>query len=61
MTEEFLVALETYLGIKCTHVSLIELWSQTAPVDIRDQSLPDFLRGVSVSIGTTLPLERGLM
>jgi hypothetical protein len=48
MTEEFLVALESYLGIECTRVSLIELWSQTAPADIRDQPLADFLRGVSV-------------
>lgn len=47
MTEEFLVALETHLGIKCTHISLTELWSQTAPTDIRDQNLADFLNGVS--------------
>lgn len=47
MTEEFLAALETYLGIKCTHVSFIELWTQTAPTDIRDQNLADFLNGVS--------------
>lgn len=50
MTEEFLVALETYLGIKCTHVSLTELWSRTAPTDIRNQKLADFLEGVSALV-----------
>lgn len=47
MTEEFLGVLEAYLGLKCTRVSLIELWSLTAPEDFRDQPLVVFFRGVS--------------
>lgn len=47
MTEEFLGVLEAYLEVKCVRISLSELWSQTAPEDVRGQPLVDFLRGVS--------------
>ncbi|KAJ5811409.1 amidase [Penicillium riverlandense] len=47
MTEEFLAALENYLGVKHTKISLIELWTQTAPAGLHDRALVDFLRGIA--------------
>ncbi|OQE91376.1 hypothetical protein PENNAL_c0009G09116, partial [Penicillium nalgiovense] len=43
MIAEFLTALENYLEMKHVPISLLKLWSQTAPQGLRDQTLSSFL------------------
>ncbi|KAL8833578.1 MAG: hypothetical protein Q9170_004193 [Blastenia crenularia] len=50
MNEAFLHALENYLGIKHTELSLREEWSRTAPEDFRNVSLDDFLDMSAITV-----------
>ena len=50
MNEGFLWALENDLGIEHTKMSLKDEWSRTAPEDLRDISLDDFLDEVRINV-----------
>lgn len=47
MNESFLAALESYLGLSHTKISLSEEWSKTGPGNVRDIPLKDYITKVS--------------
>ena len=50
MNELFVYAVETYLGVIHTQISVTDEWNKTAPKTFRGTSLEDFLGKVSVEL-----------
>lgn len=46
MNENFLAALESYLGLSHTKISLSEEWSKTGPEEVRDIALKNYITKV---------------
>jgi hypothetical protein len=53
-TEEFISALESFVGVNRTPVSFSEEWSRSSPEDLREKLLVEYLRGASYHLITSL-------
>lgn len=57
-SEEFLQILEGTLGVKRTEVRLAEEWTRTAPEDVRDIPISEYLKNVCAAITNLLLVSK---